>query len=91
MNMHPARRGTIYAPSDTHTAQIFDLAHYRRSSPAPQTDALANQFARLFTLSRNESSLAFVSSNRTGMDMAARSQVPRRLRMRRLACRSCID
>lgn len=54
MNMHPAKRGPIYAPNDTHTVQVFDLAHYRRSSPALQTDAVVNQFARLFTLSSQQ-------------------------------------
>lgn len=56
MTMHPASRGAIYAPSDTHTAHNFDLAHYRRSSPMPEpdADAIANQFARLFTLSSQQ-------------------------------------
>ena len=47
---HPVRRGTLYAPSDTRTAQNFSLARYQKLSPAPQSDPASNQFARLFTL-----------------------------------------
>jgi len=50
MNMHPVRWGNLYAPSDTHTVQNFDLATYRKLSPAPQADAASNQVARLFIL-----------------------------------------
>ena len=50
MILHPARRGTLYASSDTRTAQNFSIARYQKLSPAPQSDSASNQFARLLTL-----------------------------------------
>lgn len=50
MILHPVRWGTLYAPSDTHTVQNYGLWRYLKISPAPQSDAGSNQFARLFTL-----------------------------------------
>lgn len=48
MNIHPIRSGSLYTPSDTHTAQSYGLSRYKRFGPAPQTDPDSNQVARLF-------------------------------------------
>lgn len=54
MNIQPARRGSLYAPTDTHLAQTYQFANYQKLVPTPQGDTASNQVARFFILGSQE-------------------------------------